>query len=186
MERRSHAAITEALANTWAADLVTQQATIDGRQTIRPPADTLDEQLLPPLRIGGKDAELELRERLGEGGMGVVERAWQRSIGRDVAIKLARDAKDSTRTTMVREARIAGSLEHPNIVPIHALGQDEHGQAVIVMKRVSGVSWRALLHSPEHALTGEGGRLLRSLEIMVQVCRALELAHSRGWLHRDL
>lgn len=173
-----------ALASTWAAELI--DTSVEPRHTLRPPEDTVDETPLPLLGLGGPGAELELRGTLGEGGMAVVERVYQRSLGREVAVKHARTEEQHRRAAMVREARIVGGLEHPNIVPIHALGRDERGDAVIVMKRVSGASWRELLADPGHPLWGEGDRLLRNLEILVQVCRALELAHSRGWLHRDL
>lgn len=171
---------------TLAAE-ATDPTLVDPRATIRPEGSiTFDESLLPTLPFEGEHAEFERLGVLGAGGMGVVERALQRSLDREVAIKQARDPNPRLRTAMMREARIAGRLEHPGIVPVHALGRDERGEAVIVMKKVSGASWLELLEQPEHRLWGEGDRLLRNLEIFVAVCHAVELAHARGWLHRDL
>jgi len=165
----------------------TDPTIIDPRATIR--ADqggSFDESSLPTLPFEGVGAEFERLGILGSGGMGIVERALQRSLDREVAIKQAKDPNPRMRAAMMREARIAGRLEHPSIVPVHALGHDERGEAVIVMKKVTGASWHELLQDPEHVLWADGDRLLRNLEIVIAVCRALELAHARGWIHRDL
>src|SRR5204863_2462534 len=128
--------------------------------------------------------------RLGEGGMGTVDRALQRSLGREVAIKRVRDrrAGDGAVRALLAEARVAGSLEHPNVVPIHALGRDAGGDPALVMKRVEGVSWSALIHDPAHPRWSDlpRDRLRWHLETLMQVCNAIELAHSRGIIHRDL
>ncbi len=169
------------------AAAATDPTIVDPRATIR--ADqggSFDESTLPTLPFEGEGAEFERLGILGAGGMGVVERALQRSLDREVAIKQAKDPNPRMRSAMMREARIAGRLEHPSIVPVHALGHDDRGEAVIVMKKVTGASWHELLQDPEHELWGDGDRLLRNLEIVIAVCRAMELAHARGWIHRDL
>lgn len=145
-----------------------------------------------PLSSPGRRADLELRGLLGEGGMGRVHAAHQRSLERDVAVKTVKDASSTAVVeALLREARIMGSLEHPAIVPVHALGVDERGRPLIVMKRVDGVEWRALLADGNHprwqALTSSGAdRLEANLEILMQVCRAANYAHSHGILHRDI
>jgi len=77
-------------------------------------------------------ADLVVRERLGEGGMGLVELAEQRSLGREVALKRlkggALEAHPGAAVLLLREARLSGQLEHPNIVPVHVLGADASGQ----------------------------------------------------------
>ena len=60
------------------------------------------------------------------------------------------DGDPSRRASLLHEARITGRLEHPNIVPVHALGVDPTGAPVMVMKRIEGASLRALLHDPAH------------------------------------
>ena len=165
----------------------TDPTIVDPRATIR--ADqggSFDESTLPTLPFEGDGAEFERLGVLGAGGMGIVERTLQRSLDREVAIKQAKDPNPRMRSAMMREARIAGRLEHPSIVPVHALGHDDRGEAVIVMKKVTGASWHELLQDPDHELWGDGDRVLRNLEIAIAVCRAMELAHARGWIHRDL
>lgn len=138
------------------------------------------------------ERDLEVIATLGEGGMGRVFLARQHSLDRDVAIKTIRDrASDHERAALLSEGAIAGSLEHPSIIPVHALGVDEGGRPVLVMKHVEGVTWSALLTDPDHALwQGRRGdahdRLEGHLEILMQVCNAVEFAHERGILHRDV
>jgi len=105
-----------------------------------------------PVVIASASADLEAREVLGEGGMGRVLLARQRSLAREVAVKVI---KPEARTApvidaLVTEAVLTGALEHPNIIPVHALGRDAEGQPLLVMKRIEGVSWRAVLRDPEH------------------------------------
>lgn len=137
--------------------------------------------------------DFEIVGVLGEGGMGRVLLARQRSLQRDVALKVLkadvsrRDIVD----TLLTEAVITGSIEHPNIVPIHALGRDKTGLPVLVMKRIDGVSWRKLFEQPDHALwpslcADETYRFEVHLEILMAVCNAVHYAHSRGIVHRDI
>ncbi len=81
------------------------------------------------------------------GGMGIVYLAQQRTLGREVAVELARegDLEPGLQAALVVEARLVGSLEHPNIIPAHAVGRDHRGLPVLVMKRVEGVAWSELL-----------------------------------------
>ena len=146
-----------------------------------------------PMSSGGTstDADLVARAELGRGGMGVVHLAEQRSLLRDVAVKRALSRDGSVASALVREARIMGSLEHPNLVPVHALGIDREGAPVLVMKRIEGVSWRTLLREPAHVgwqslLMGHEDRLRANIEVLSQVCRALSFAHDKGVVHRDL
>lgn len=133
---------------------------------------------------------LELGDTLGQGGMAIVRSAVQRSLARPVAAKTLRperrDGESSRR--LLREAWVTGAVEHPNVVPVHDLRIDAEGRPVIVLKRIDGISWRDLLADPERArLRAEGSDLLEwHLRVLIQVCRALELAHSRGIVHRDV
>lgn len=135
-------------------------------------------------------ADLCLMSTLGEGGMGRVYLARQRSLGRDVAIKALKEhAKDTAASALLHEARLTGSLEHPGVIPVHALGLDDAGRPVLVMKRVDGVEWRELLRRPDHPLLVKRGAkdaLALHLEILIQLCQTLEFAHSRGIVHLDL
>ncbi|MFO0567556.1 MAG: serine/threonine-protein kinase [Polyangiaceae bacterium] len=135
-------------------------------------------------------ADLEVRGPIGEGGMGVVHAARQRSLDREVALKTLKRTEKSAAATqqLLREAVITGRLEHPGIVPVHALGIDDQGAPVLVMKRIEGVEWRALLADPNHPAWRHrpGDRLEAELGILMQVCQALEFAHDRGVIHCDI
>lgn len=135
--------------------------------------------------LGGAHGDLQLGERIGDGGMGVVRVARQQALQRDVAVKIVRP--DGTRRSvamgeLVREARIAGGLEHPNIVPVHALARDDQGQVLLIMKRIEGRSWASLLAERTSAADG----LNTHLSTLMDVARAVHFAHARGLVHRDL
>jgi serine/threonine-protein kinase len=157
--------------------------------SLLPPAS----DALPRLSVG-EDArsDLVLEGELGRGGMGVVRAARQRSIEREVAIKSTPTGESRLGRALVREGRIMGALEHPNVVPVHALGLSESdGTPLLVMKRVVGVSWRTFLRDAAHPawralLVGHGNRLRANVEILSQLCRALSYAHEHGVVHRDL
>ena len=87
-----------------------------------------------------RTAHLALVRTIGEGGMGRVHLARQRSLDRDVAVKtLKEDATPDAIAGLFREARLTGSLEHPGVIPVHALGVDDTGGPLLVMKRVESI-----------------------------------------------
>jgi serine/threonine-protein kinase len=164
---------------------------INAKGTISPsPAGTtFDASRLPELGIATSEhAELALRTTLGQGGMGVVKSALQRSIGRQVAVKLLRSdtPRDIDAVELTREATITGRLEHPSIVPVYALGRDDRGRPAMVMKQIEGRPWSDVLDQDAKVLPLDRERLGFHLEVLMQVCRAVSFAHSRGILHRDL
>ena len=137
---------------------------------------------LPQLDVSD-DASAQLRviEKLGAGGMGEVMLARDRTLDREVAVKrlLSKHRGEAWAVdTLLHEGIVTGRLEHPNIVPVHALGIDPGGSPAIVMKRVEGVPWHALIADGEHDH--------RHFDIFLEVCRAIEFAHSRGIVHRDI
>lgn len=118
---------------------------------------------------------------LGRGGMGVVYRAEDKRIGRQVAIKTLTEGfsgQPEMLDRFYREAQ-AGILQHPNIVIVYDLG-DEDGIPFIVMEFVTGVPLDKLIDS------GNKLSLIEKLTIIEQVCLALGYAHSRGVIHRDI
>lgn len=133
---------------------------------------------------------LEMERTIGEGGMGIVRLATQRSLGRKVAVKTLRASVRSEQATLrlLREAWVTGTLEHPNIVPVYDLGLDEEGSPIIVLKRIEGVEWGVVMRDADLAREhyGAGDLLEHNLRILVQLCNAVSLAHARGVLHRDL
>ena len=117
---------------------------------------------------------------LGIGGMGEVVLAFDRQIGREVAIKRMRVApSESALTRFTREAKIQARLEHPAIVPVHELATDDEGRPFFVMKRLTGTTLADIIANG----TQPRQKLLRAF---AEVCLAIELAHSRGVVHRDL
>ncbi len=138
-------------------------------------------------------SELDVIGVLGEGGMGRVLLARQRSLHRDVAIKVVKEeiTDPAALEELLVEGVVTGSLEHPGIVPVHALGLDDAGRPVLVMKRIEGVSWRELLRDDRHPAWARfdaagDDRLAVHIEILMQVCNALHFAHRKGIVHRDL
>jgi serine/threonine-protein kinase len=132
---------------------------------------------LPHLPHDLKIGRYPLGSVLGKGGMGEVISARDDQIGRRVAIK--RMATGGDRRRFLREARIQGRLEHPAIVPVHELWHDDDGQPMFVMKQLAGVTLADLLANESRSRR----QLLRAF---VDVCLAIEFAHTRGVVHRDL
>ncbi|MGH9723403.1 MAG: serine/threonine-protein kinase [Bryobacteraceae bacterium] len=148
---------------------------VAGRFLEEPPA------LSQPAWAGRRIGRYQILEKLGEGGMGVVYRATDTHLKRDVAIKLliCEIGVDPLRKRrLVQEARAASSLHHPNIIVIHDIGRDD-GVDFIVMEYVEGTPLDRLI----------GGRplpLAKVLHYGIQIAGALAKAHSAGIVHRDL
>jgi serine/threonine protein kinase len=133
-------------------------------------------------RIGSELFGYRLEALLGRGGMGVVYRAYDPRLKRHVALKLiapelAEDAR--FRERFLAETELAASIEHPNVVPIHDAGEVE-GQLYLTMRLVEGGELKTLLER-EHVLEPA-----RALAICGQVAAALDAAHARGLVHRDV
>jgi hypothetical protein len=133
------------------------------------------------LESGTTLGRYRLDARIGEGGMGVVWRAVDTSLGRPVAIKLLpeRFGRDPERVARFeREARVLASLNHPNIAAIHGV-ESERGSRFLVLELVAGETL---------SIRSAGRRVPTSdaLGIALQIARALEAAHERGVVHRDL
>jgi serine/threonine-protein kinase len=94
------------------------------------------------------DGKFVLLEKLGEGGMGVVYRAYQKDMNRFVAIKLLKSSYSETdRTRFGQEARAIGQLSHPNIVSVYAAGHSSEGHPYLALELLSGKSLADLLAS---------------------------------------
>ncbi|APR80100.1 Serine/threonine-protein kinase [Minicystis rosea] len=139
---------------------------------------------------GSLEGRITVHRTLGEGGMGVVHLATQATVGRQVAVKTLRAGAGDLDATLriLREAWVTGALEHPNVVPIYDVGVDASGSPVIVMKRIEGREWAALMHASDEIAQrfSAADPLEWNLRILGSVCNAVHFAHSRGILHRDL
>ena len=122
---------------------------------------------------------------LGKGGMGLVYKAYDTVVQREVAIKTLRDSPSKLALDLFRkECGVLASMSHPNIVEIFDIGEfNEDGttKPYFVMPLLPGVTLDQLIKTSSQRLTVE-----RSVEIIVQTCRGLHAAHERGLVHRDL
>ena len=136
----------------------------------------------PDSFLGREIAGYQIEEIIGRGGMGVVYRAEHLRLGRKVALKvvapqIAREEK--FRERFLRESRTAGTLDHPNVVPMYDAGEAE-GVLYIAMRFVDGVDLATLI--------ARDGPLepARTARIVAQVASALDAAHEAGLVHRDV
>ena len=134
------------------------------------------------LAVGSEIAGYRIEGVIGRGGMGVVYRATQRRLERSVALKLIAPAyaqDPEFRERFERESRIAASIEHPNVIPVHEAGEHD-GLLFISMRFVDGTDLRALLSEEGSLAPG------RTAALVSQVASALDAAHARGLVHRDV
>ena len=131
---------------------------------------------------GDRIGPYEIISILGKGGMGEVYLAKDPRLQRHVAIKvLPRERLEDTerRKRFLREARAAAAVDHPNIVHIHDVQEQDDGLIYLVMQHVEGQTLREIL-------VKEKLHLDRCLAIAVEVCDALSAAHEKGIVHRDI
>jgi eukaryotic-like serine/threonine-protein kinase len=132
---------------------------------------------------GTIDGRYELENRLGHGGMATVYRAHDRKLDRQVAIKLLADnfaGDEEVRKRFSREARLAARLDHPNVVQVYDVG-DEDDRPYIVMEYVEGGTVGDRLKRRRRALATN-----EALELLFQLCDGLGHAHSKKLVHRDI
>ncbi|MBI4245184.1 MAG: protein kinase, partial [Planctomycetes bacterium] len=118
----------------------------------------------------------ELLDKLGQGGMGIVYKAFDRSLNRYVALKFLDKVSDEGLKRFKTEAENISKLTHPNIVPIYEVGSID-GKYYIAMRYIEGKTLSKLIG----ILT-----LKEYVQIIKEVCKAIEYAHSQGIIHRDL
>src|SRR3954464_1850639 len=138
---------------------------------------------VPALQEGDELAGHRILGIAGRGGMGVVYRALQLDLDRPVALKLIAPqlAEDPDfRERFVRESRAAASIDHPNVIPIYYTGESDDGALYIAMRYVEGSDLRTLVRAEQRLDPA------RAAYIVSQVARALDAAHARGIVHRDV
>lgn len=150
-----------------------QRRNYPGKQRSQP-------EILSATEMAERFPQYEIMNLIGQGGMGTVYRARQKSLDRVVAIKVIEenDRDPAFAERFSREARALAKLSHPNIVTVHDFGHSEH-LFFLVMEYIDGVNLRQAIHAnafdPNDAL-----------RIIEQVCKALQYAHGRGVVHRDI
>jgi len=168
----------------WVGDL-------EPRAAASPPSV---ESLLRPLRRAPDDAtrSYEVVDEIARGAMGSVQRVWEPSLRRHLAMKVILDPSPGSSAgsapqrvaRFLEEAQITGQLDHPGIVPVHRLGVDESGRAYFTMRLVRGATLHEVFaHARERR---DGWTTTRVLGVILKVCEAMAYAHSKGVIHRDL
>ena len=135
-----------------------------------------------PKKLAGR---YEVRQVLGQGGMGLVYRAYDTVVRREVAVKTILDIPDPASLQLFyKECDVLASMSHPNIVEIFDIGEfEEEGKKkpYFVMPLLPGTTLEHFIRKASHRLTVE-----RTIDIISQTCRGLQAAHERGLVHRDL
>ena len=142
----------------------------------------MTEHVLGGPAVGATFAGYRLEERLGRGGMGVVYLARDERLDRPVALKLIAptlSVDPGFRERFLTESRLAASLDHSHVIPIYEAGEAD-GELYLAMRYVEGTTLRDLLH--------QAGPLepARVLDLCEQVAEALDAAHARDLVHRDV
>jgi len=130
---------------------------------------------------GQRFGRYEIRSKIGEGGMGEVYTAHDSELGRNVAIKLlpGEFTQDPDRRSRFKqEARVISALNHPNIITIYEIGENEHG-SFLATEYVDGRTLRDVIQ-------GESLMLSRTLQLIEQAANALVAAHAARIIHRDI
>jgi tRNA A-37 threonylcarbamoyl transferase component Bud32 len=166
-----------------------------------PSADTLPDATvqrpgawMPRLGLTPGD-RFDIQQVLAQGGLGVVFLARDREIDRTVALKQIKSQwadDENSRARFLLEARVTGRLEHPGVAPVYALGTDDTGRPYYAMRLIRGES---LLDVIERFHRGRGvevspanrmPEVRKLLQRLVDVCNAVDYAHSKGVIHRDI
>jgi serine/threonine protein kinase/tetratricopeptide (TPR) repeat protein len=164
----------------WHLELRPEGQAADGNTPL--PSTPLPAGSLPELTQAGR---FRLEGEIARGGMGCVLRAHDPEMGRALAVKVILPQHAGVPSLVRRflgEARLAGQLQHPGVVPVHDIGRLADGRPFFAMKLIEGRTLAALLRerpSPGHDLP-------RLLGIFALVCQAVAYAHSKGVIHRDL
>ena len=172
-----HPELSAELREIWGMIAVTDAV---GKQKSSDPEE-LPEEFAPVLDLPYRFGDYMLEKEIGRGGMGVVYRARQLSLGRPVALKMilkGDQASESDRRRFQAEAEAAARLTHPNIVAINEVGQ-LRGRSYISMRLITG-------NDLSQQLMGKPMNPRDAARLMIDVAHAIHYAHEQGILHRDL
>jgi serine/threonine-protein kinase len=177
---RAQPDIAVELRELWAAAQFAEVFTPRKDEGKRQKNEKEDPHCLPSLD-GKVFGDFELIGEIGRGGMGIVYKAWQKSLNRVVALKMILRGEQATLADVARfqvEAEATAHLEHPNIVPVYAAGEHD-GLAWFSMRYVEGETLTRLL--------GRGPlRPREAASLLARISRGIDFAHQHGILHRDL
>ncbi|WP_143544093.1 serine/threonine-protein kinase [Rhodopirellula sp. MGV] len=167
-----------------------QPATRENSRTV------LDAQPMAPSTSYPGGLKFQASDELGRGGWGIVQRARDQTLDREVAIKriIGETHDQELRDQFLHEAQITGRLQHPGVVPVHELGQEQTGEMFYVMKLLEGDTLRAHIRATHQHWSGLPRRsqpmldelLAPLLERFIDICNTIAYAHQKGVIHRDL
>lgn len=176
--------------------LVTQSvAQVSLDRCDEPSVDPFATRALTPREIANHGVRFRVLRPHARGGLGKVSVALDGELNREVAFKELLDEHADNlakRSRFLTEAEITGGLEHPGIVPVYGLGHYADGRPFYAMRFIQGDSLKEAIedfHSPRAEKMDPGERALQLRKLLsrfIDVCEAIEYAHSRGVLHRDL
>ncbi|MBX7245568.1 MAG: serine/threonine protein kinase [Candidatus Sumerlaeaceae bacterium] len=173
-----------------------QDADASGMDATKMIADQPTSPASPSPSDSTPDPRLVFRHKIGSGGFGEVWEAIQMRLARPVAVKTVRKDLCATKeddnprhqfidANLRQESLTAATLDHPNIVPVYDLQNDERGFPALAMKLVRGRAWQDIITEDFPRMTPEEF-LAKHIPIFICLCQAVAFAHSRGVLHRDL
>ena len=130
----------------------------------------------------------EMQDEIGKGGMGRVLGVRDKTLRREVALKVMLGHGRTEQSRFALEAQITGQLDHPNVLPVYDYGLDKEGNPFFTMKLVRGHSSIAdVIDDIRRAeVTSRRWTFKRRVQVVQEVCRALHYAHMRGVVHRDI
>ena len=140
---------------------------------------------MPELSFDDPQSRYELQDEIARGGMGIVYRARDTTLGRDVAVKMLHTSRQDDPQFVgrfIREAEISARLQHPGIPPVYEIGRFSDGRVFISMKLIHGQTLESILSVDPNRERD----LPRLIGIFEQVCQSVAYAHSRHVIHRDL
>ena len=165
---------------TVEADVSAGEGYLPRRNVQRLPGAVHHDDASPPNDAIAGPVDYRVVGELGSGGTGIVYQAHQRAVDREVALKFLRDhlaALPRPRSRFLREARVIGSMDHPNVIAIHEVCLDQGGRPFYAMKRVDGTTWDRRMDELSES---------ENVDVLLNVADAIRYAHSRGLIHRDI
>ena len=154
------------------------------------PSTSESVEVSEPQKTNAFADNLVIQRIIAEGGVGRVRLAYDKTIGRRVAVKelLETALGDSQlQKTFIHEAKITGKLEHPGIIPVYQLGYRENGTAYYIMRYVKGETLEEQLKKCQKSTQDQSyNQRMKLLDVLIDCCDTIAYSHSKGVIHRDL
>lgn len=182
-------AVRSTLKNIEDTDL---RGTVEFETLANPSSDPYTTQAPAPAEVADAKQRFTFLRVHQKGGLGCVSIALDEELHREIALKEILPAHadhEENRSRFIREAEITGALEHPGIVPVYSLGQFADGRPFYAMRFIRGMNLQDAVtdfYKDQSTAAEKQLRFRQLVAKIIQVCHALEYAHSRGVIHRDI